>query len=747
MLESPASFHNLESPAPGATLPPGRHSLRGWVLPKAGGHFVDVRARAQGRVFAGVHGLPRADLAAYFKTGRRHALAEFTLAVELVPGPADFVLEVLDLAGRWQEFMRGTYRVDATLPPVDFAVPSGSLRWHEFGRALQILLRAQRRRPAVALETLAGEVADAIPYPRDLRHAPAPFLGHLDEPAAIARTTFGRTPVLGWLFHQTQAITRVFASYDLHAWQAIAHNLPSPDVGAHFSQWPNALACGLDGVVDVPSQLPDPLSVRVYAELADGSLHLCQVQRSRGYAGEEQKAPYPAQDTASFPTTLALLRAALAARDIATVEDDELRVELDRLAGDFRRRAPHTLPAAAPLTPAPATSALPPPARVLLVTHNLNLEGAPLLLADLALAYAAAGSKLTILSPTDGPLRPRLEATGAAVVLVDAAPVFAAPDIPAAKAAIAQLGRAFDFSAFDLVVCNTFTTFWAVHAAKAAGRRVLLYIHESITPASFYHERMSPAVVALVEDAFGLADAVSFTTAFTRQYHLDYGRPENHRLTPGWIEVGRLDRWLAQNPREALRAKFGLQPGELLVTNIGTVCERKGQHIFARAVDLLWRQHPDLAARCRFVMLGGGQTAFDVSLAELLTQLARPNLVVHPATSEYLPYYAAADLFVCSTYEESSPRVILEAMACGAPILSSGVHGVTEQVRDGREARLVPAGDTVALAAALAELLAAPASGAALAAAARARVLAEFDARQVLPRHLALACELAERPR
>jgi glycosyltransferase involved in cell wall biosynthesis len=747
MLESATSYHNLETPPPGATLPPGRQALRGWVLPKSGGHFVDVRARVQGRGFAGVHGLPRADLAAYFKTGRAHALAEFTIAVELQAGPADFVLEALDLSGRWQEFLRGTYRVDPALPAVDFAVPSGPLRWHEFGRALQILLRAQRRRAGVPLATLAAEVAAAIPYPRDLRHAPAPFLGHLDEPAAIARTTFGRSPVLGWLFHQEQAIARVFATYDLQAWQTLAHNQPSPGVGAHFPQWAGARACGVHGIIDVPAQLPDPLSVRVYAELADGSLHLCQVQRSRSYAGEEQKAPLPAQDAASFGASLAALRAALAGRGVATVEDDELRRELTRLEDDFRRRAPRTLPAPAALAGSPATTTQAAPARVLLVTHNLNLEGAPLLLADLAGHYAAAGSRLTVLSPADGPLRARLEAAGAAVVLVDAGPVFAAPAPPAAQAAIARLGAACDFHAFDLVVCNTFTTFWAVHAAKAAGCRVLLYIHESITPANFYHERMSPAVVALVEEAFGLADAVSFTTEATRRYHLDYGRPANHRLTPGWIEVGRLDHWLARNPRAALRAKFHLQPGELLVTNIGTVCERKGQHIFARAVDLLWRRDPALAARCRFVMLGGGDTAFDAALADLLVQLGRPNLAVHPATSDYLPYYAAADLFVCSTFEESSPRVILEAMACGTPILSSAVHGVTEQVRDGREARLVPAGDTDALATALAEILSAPGRAAPRTAAARARVLAEFDAPRVLPRHLALACELAARPR
>ncbi len=84
-------------------------------------------------------------------------------------------------------------------------------------------------------------------------------------------------------------------------------------------------------------------------------------------------------------------------------------------------------------------------------------------------------------------------------------------------------------------------------------------------------------------------------------------------------------------------------------------------------------------------------------LSDLLAQLNRANLVVHPETTDYLPYYAAADLSVCSSYEESSPRVILEAMACDVPILSSGVHGVPEQVRPELEATLVPPGDTVAL--------------------------------------------------
>src|SRR5204863_9583119 len=120
---------------------------------------------------------------------------------------------------------------------------------------------------------------------------------------------------------------------------------------------------------------------------------------------------------------------------------------------------------------------------------------------------------------------------------------------------------------------------------------------------------------------------------------------ERHRLTPGWVDVSALDRWLAGQDRDALRLEFGLQPDELLVCNIGTVSDRKGQHTFARAVDLLWRRYPALAARTRFVLLGGRDSPFDTMLAESLAELGRDNLIVHPETPDYLRYYLAADVF------------------------------------------------------------------------------------------------------
>jgi glycosyltransferase involved in cell wall biosynthesis len=739
--ETAFSFSQIESPSPGSSLATGKHLVRGWVWTKTGGSFVDIRASIGERFFPGVHGIPRADLAVHFNTRRPFALAEFHVAIEISPGSTRVTLEALDIEGRWRPFQTADYSIDTSASRVDFASPSGPLRWHEFGRALQVLLREQRRNARRSPLELAREVVSTIPYPRDLQHPPAPFHGHLDEPAAVARSSFGRSAVLGYLFHETRPIQRVLATFDLQTWQAIDHRQPSPNPAGYFPQFPVAQQCALYGLIDVPAQLPNPVTLRLYAELTDGSVHLCFVQRSRLFTSEDEKAPYPSQSSASFDGSLVALRQALREREIAVVEDEAMTVELKRLSDDFSLRAPLSPPSPVSLTTAPAFSDAALPQNVLLVTHNLDLEGAPLFLVDYAQHLVSRGVKVGLLSPAEGPLRMRFERFGVTVAVINAGSIFTAASAEIAQKLIHELP--FNFAVFDLVVCNTFTTFWAVHAAKATGRRVLLYVHESTTPASFYHSRATPDVIALVDRAFELADCVSFTTASTRSYHTDYGRPSRHRLTPGWIDVAQLDAWRAQNRRETMRACFSLKPGELLVTNVGTVSGRKGQHIFARAVDLLWQRHPALAARTHFVMLGGRHTSFDSMLGELLDQLGRSNLIVHPETADYLPYYVAADLFVCSSYEESSPRVILETMACGTPILSSNVQGVPELVRPDLEATLIPPGDTVALCEAMARLLLSPEIGNSLAARARARVVSQFEAGILLPRHAALAADVA----
>jgi glycosyltransferase involved in cell wall biosynthesis len=72
---------------------------------------------------------------------------------------------------------------------------------------------------------------------------------------------------------------------------------------------------------------------------------------------------------------------------------------------------------------------------------------------------------------------------------------------------------------------------------------------------------------------------------------------------------------------------------------------------------------------------------------------------------ELADWYRAADVFVHSARADTFPNTILEALACGLPVVATAVGGVPEQVQDGRTGRLVPAEDDGAFAAAVAGLL------------------------------------------
>jgi glycosyltransferase involved in cell wall biosynthesis len=95
--------------------------------------------------------------------------------------------------------------------------------------------------------------------------------------------------------------------------------------------------------------------------------------------------------------------------------------------------------------------------------------------------------------------------------------------------------------------------------------------------------------------------------------------------------------------------------------------------------------------------------------SQLATQLRTAHAMVHPSLSEGIP------------------TVILEAMACGLPVVAADSGGVSEAVSDGVEGFVVPPRDPAGLAAALERLWRDPQLRRAMGAAGRARVEADFS--------------------
>lgn len=111
----------------------------------------------------------------------------------------------------------------------------------------------------------------------------------------------------------------------------------------------------------------------------------------------------------------------------------------------------------------------------------------------------------------------------------------------------------------------------------------------------------------------------------------------------------------------------------------------------------------------------------------------RVHVVGHVDYQRMADYYRAADACVSIASSDSAPRSVFEAMACGAPCVLSDLPWVHEQMRDAREALIVPI-ESGAVAAALRRILDDDALSAGLAARGRALVEAEHDAQAHMDR-------------
>jgi glycosyltransferase involved in cell wall biosynthesis len=95
---------------------------------------------------------------------------------------------------------------------------------------------------------------------------------------------------------------------------------------------------------------------------------------------------------------------------------------------------------------------------------------------------------------------------------------------------------------------------------------------------------------------------------------------------------------------------------------------------------------------------------------------------------------APADVLLLTSRGEGTPLVLMEALARLKPVVASAVGGVPDIVRDGETGLLVPPGDAIALANAVARLAADPPAARAMAARGRCHVEERFATEPCLAR-------------
>lgn len=115
------------------------------------------------------------------------------------------------------------------------------------------------------------------------------------------------------------------------------------------------------------------------------------------------------------------------------------------------------------------------------------------------------------------------------------------------------------------------------------------------------------------------------------------------------------------------------------------------------------------------------------------------------AVADVRPYYHAADVFVLTSRSEGMPNVVLEAMACGLPIVASDIPPVRAIIRHAVEGVLVPPDDAAEFAAAIRGVAGDRARSHAMGMRARERILTEFSVDVAAARYATLYANVAVR--
>jgi sugar transferase (PEP-CTERM/EpsH1 system associated) len=152
--------------------------------------------------------------------------------------------------------------------------------------------------------------------------------------------------------------------------------------------------------------------------------------------------------------------------------------------------------------------------------------------------------------------------------------------------------------------------------------------------------------------------------------------------------------------KEAIRADMGLELDPLYIGTVGNLRPVKNQTLLLQAAQQVCAKHHQV----RVVIIGDGP------LREQLMRTAE-ELGIHKqvrllgARAEIPDLLNALDIFVLPSLSEGLPMSILEAMACGLPVVATSVGGVPEVVVDGETGLLVPSQDVWQLVGALETLV------------------------------------------
>ena len=178
-----------------------------------------------------------------------------------------------------------------------------------------------------------------------------------------------------------------------------------------------------------------------------------------------------------------------------------------------------------------------------------------------------------------------------------------------------------------------------------------------------------------------------------------YGIEEGKvRIVPNGVDT---EKFKPLEDVASIKQRFGLGT-EPCVLFVGSLIPRKGLPFLVEAAKQIVKQQADT----KFLVVGEGPLRNHLIGSLKSANLSGNFMLLGNLKEDMLPaVYNCADVFVLPSIQEGQGIVLLEAQACGKPVVAFRVGGVSEAVRDGETGLLVEKGDRGGLADALLKLL------------------------------------------
>jgi glycosyltransferase involved in cell wall biosynthesis len=176
----------------------------------------------------------------------------------------------------------------------------------------------------------------------------------------------------------------------------------------------------------------------------------------------------------------------------------------------------------------------------------------------------------------------------------------------------------------------------------------------------------------------------------------------SHGINPDKVCVipNAVDRELFRaGDRSQARSVLKIDPSARWIVCVGMLVHGKGQHLLLGALSRLQARHPDL----RLALVGGPahEPTYPETLQKMIEKLGLGHRVLMTGSQsprEVVTWLQAADLFALPTYDEGCCNAVIEAMACGLPVVTTPVGDNGLLIDAPRRGLLVPTDNVAGLA-------------------------------------------------